>query len=325
MTAYQEDFFLQVHPATAPAFWIGGDVVIPPGSAAQKLILPPEFPLVAKFHSIQMRSESIGGQFMAAIDKRGISFKTGIPPWHQSHSDFHHNQRLLSVPEGTLEARRDCTLPYLLDQTKGDLLWVQLDGSVAGIKTLILGVERVDGYAFAPSGWFPSMYWRPAANGNGTVPNFFDNPGWQGYTLASVITPEALEIATGWSDLKARFAAGLSAGFQIGKVTVGPLSGTGMTQMFSGGNPGATVGAGGAADFQLGGVIDATAGVVVKAYFSGSSTLRSYQEQPGCLALFKSGDDTASPSITGYSECKLGTGPYDVVHSVGLQKLEMLF
>ncbi|MDP3645943.1 MAG: hypothetical protein Q8R25_02550 [bacterium] len=126
-------------------FWISDFPNAPGPPDALQIVFPSDMP--RKFYIVRIVIEKdtpINGELSAAIDKRGISYATGIPPQHQVNSDFHLDYRLSNLKNGQVHSEHDWDLgPYpLLNRDAGDTLWYQLDSYDTG--TFTVGIHYMD-------------------------------------------------------------------------------------------------------------------------------------------------------------------------------------
>ena len=111
---------------------------------AEQIIFPTDIPRKFYITKIQIKKggaiQSKYGAFSVTIDKRGISYATGLPPFHQQNSDFHLDYRLGILLDGNAEATHDFELgPYpLLDRDAGDKLWFQQDNTEPGTYSVVI-------------------------------------------------------------------------------------------------------------------------------------------------------------------------------------------
>jgi hypothetical protein len=310
---YRRNFqFTRQVPGGSARFWLSDFSGESP--YAFGMPLPAWFPRKAFIVSCGLRYEGdpspLVGQFAAAIDHGSIAFLTGDPPWHQSNSDFRQCDRLHSIMSGQYDSTRDFGEPYLLDRDAGDRFWLQLDSNQAGVFSMwvsILVPASVQPTVVTPSGWLPVCDWAEALYwplGAGEA----NHSGWGGYTLLNVIDPLGVEFINNANDnLRLTFKAATDAAWPIAKAYVGArVAGTNnavsLIPLTFGGNVGVTIGAGAVAvSDALGSGIDLSNGLIVKSYSSGTSSVRGLQSQPAWHALFKSGDDAANATSTGYT------------------------
>lgn len=145
---------------------------------------------------------------------------------------------------------------------------------------------------------FTEAAWTPSA----------DNPGWNGYTLRTVVPASALAAG---SSVRVSISAGSADSAQVGSCYVGVQAASGdaydfavtPAQVLFGGSPGVTVSAGQTVESDAV-AIDVAEGddLVIAVYFSGPAVLRSRSTAAdGWLSFYSSGDSAATVNASGYT------------------------
>lgn len=331
----------QTVPVGQPMFWLSdfptatGSTAVcsahprdPVGCDALNWILPPWFPRQAYIVSAtigqQQPPDGKQGQVAVGIDRKGLSYRNALPPYHQAGGDQQWD-RIGSMWLGGMQEQDFPVLgaPKFLDRDAGDRLWLQIDASAfvvpgTGIPSITTATGTTPGI---PAVYMPRTIWvtlhyeadsadvtaAPVTGWNSlfgpmTMEGF--GTGWIDFTGVQTVSADWTEGFVSGPGTKTRvtFSADhIGSAYVCERVPFTLQQCTNMHQLTFGGNPGAAANAAGiivSDDMPFG--LDPTNGLEVR-FHTIDGSVRNRVVQPSAKSYYKAGDDAANPNGSGYS------------------------
>lgn len=274
-------------------------------------LLPPWFPTKSYIYGATIGQQQIpdthNGQFAFGIDRHGLAYRNGKPPWHQVGGDMQWRQ-LCSMWPGTKQEER-CPVngpPVLFDRTAGDRLWIEDDtlcwisgytnsgSAICSPRTMWLTLAyEADDTDVPPtlSGWTTLF---------GPVAMERSIPGWSNYTIRASVNADWFDGYASGPGTKTRVtlaADHISSAYICPRALFTDFQCLGSQQQltFNGGAAGATA---------VGGVplvtdpmsfgIDPTNGIVVTIHTI-DGAIQTHSIQPSVQYCYETGDRASNP------------------------------